>query len=899
MMKICFYLRYHTRFGQLMLLDGNFMTHEKGKESELLEMTYLNNECWMARIEVDPVQQTSLHYKYYLRSDDGSLHPEGENDRVIDLSRITAQELHLTDTWNYSGEFQNVFYTAPFQETLFPRLPSAVLKEKAWRGNTHIFRVKAPLLEKDEVLCLCGSMPALGDWSTETPVILNKEGNWWTAKLNLAGQPFPVAYKYGVYHLKKKQFIRFEDGNNRILFDAPAKGKVQVLHDGFALLPNNTWRGTGVSVPVFSIRTGNGYGVGEFPDLKLLVDWAHRAGMKMIQILPVNDTTATHTWTDSYPYAAVSAFALHPIYLNPEKLAGKEQDKLVKKWRKTRKTLNDLPELDYEKVMQFKWSAFRELYDALKEEVFQDESYKSFFQQHRHWLEPYAAFCYLRDKYGTSDYTRWKTHSVYEEKSIRKLTARASKHFDEIGFQYFIQYHLHLQLEEAVTYAHGKGIVIKGDIPIGIYRHSADAWVDPSLYNMDQQAGAPPDDFAVKGQNWGFPTYNWKKMQEDGFSWWRKRFEQMSHYFDAFRIDHILGFFRIWSIPLHAVEGIMGRFVPAVPVHINEISARSISFDHTRFCKPFINDAIIWELFDGDAEHIKTHFVQHVGEGLYEMRPGFDTQRKVEAWFHQLEPGDYQHKFKTGLYDLLSNVIFFPDEKEPLAMFHFRFGMQQTISFRELDHYTKTQLEELYVDYFFRRQDFHWKEEAMHKLPDLKAATNMLICGEDLGLVPACVPDVMKELGILSLEIQRMPKGNTSFFHPSTAPYLSVITPATHDMSTIRGWWEEDRSRTQEFYNHVLGQWGEAPHFCEAWINKAILLQHLYSPAMWCVFQVQDILGIDERLRRENPHEERINVPANPKNYWRYRMHIPLEELLRQKTFTEEIQTYIRQSGRG
>ena len=232
-------------------------------------------------------------------------------------------------------------------------------------------------------------------------------------------------------------------------------------------------------------------------------------------------------------------------------------------------------------------------------------------------------------------------------------------------------------------------------------------------------------------------------------------------------------------------------------------------------------------------------------------------------------------------------------------MFHFRFGMQQTISFRELDQYTKTQLEELYVDYFFRRQDFHWKEEAMHKLPDLKSATNMLICGEDLGLVPACVPDVMKELGILSLEIQRMPKGNTSFFHPSTAPYLSVITPATHDMSTIRGWWEEDRSRTQEFYSHVLGQWGEAPHFCEAWINKAILLQHLYSPAMWCVFQVQDILGIDERLRRENPHEERINVPANPKNYWRYRMHIPLEELLRQKTFTEEIQTYIRQSGRG
>src|SRR4029079_3498020 len=139
--------------------------------------------------------------------------------------------------------------------------------------------------------------------------------------------------------------------------------------------------------------------------------------------------------------------------------------------------------------------------------------------------------------------------------------------------------------------------VLKGDIPIGIYRYGCDAWTNPSLYNMNEQAGAPPDDFAVKGQNWGFPTYNWSKMKENNFSWWRRRFDQMSNYFDAFRIDHILGFFRIWSIPENEVQGIMGRFIPALAVHVNEFGENGIWFDHYRYCKPYITDEVLNEIF--------------------------------------------------------------------------------------------------------------------------------------------------------------------------------------------------------------------------------------------------------------------------------------------------------------
>jgi 4-alpha-glucanotransferase len=175
----------------------------------------------------------------------------------------------------------------------------------------------------------------------------------------------------------------------------------------------------------------------------------------------------------------------------------------------------------------------------------------------------------------------------------------------------------------------------------------------------------------------------------------------------------------------------------------------------------------------------------------------------------------------------------------------------------------------------------------------------MLVCGEDLGMVPTCVPEVMRQLGVLSLEIQRMPKDSQSeFFHPSNAPYLSVVTPSTHDMSTIRGWWEEDASKTQRFYSNILGRRGIAPLHCTADINKEIIIQHLHSPAMWCIFQLQDIMGMDGTNRRKDPAEERINIPADPKHFWKYRMHMGLDDLINKTEFNKELRTYVTSSGR-
>jgi 4-alpha-glucanotransferase len=412
---------------------------------------------------------------------------------------------------------------------------------------------------------------------------------------------------------------------------------------------------------------------------------------------------------------------------------------------------------------------------------------------------------------------------------------------------------------------------------------------------MELQAGAPPDAFAAKGQNWGFPTYNWPRMAADGYAWWKQRFAQMGNYFDAFRIDHILGFFRIWSSPAHAVEGILGYFVPALPLEVEEFSARGIFFDRERFLKPFINDFVLAEIFSDEADFVLREFLDVGGDGGYSLKPQFATQRQVENHFAAQPKNARAEKLKLGLFDLISNVILL----EADGKLHFRFAIEQTLSFKNLAPDQQLKLRELYIDYFFRRQDEFWKRQALQKLPALKRVTNMLICGEDLGLVPACVPEVMRDLGFLSLEIQRMPKVfGQEFSRPADAPYLSVITPGTHDMSTIRGWWTEDRARTQKFFNTELLLPGDAPREATPEIVEAVLRQHLASPAMWSIFQLQDLLGMDGQLRRADMDAERINVPALPNFYWRYRLHLTLEQIQAAEEFNLHLTKLIRENSR-
>lgn len=898
-MKFQFYLRYSTQYGESLWIGGNTESLGMNDADRLMPLQHLNNDFWTLIIDISPsdLLGQQLQYKYFFRTKEGEFVSEFNAFRTVDWPQAELESIKVYDVWNYAGEFENVFYTAPFTKFLLPAAPD--VSEYTFENISHLFEIKAPLLKENEVVCLMGSDISSTPWNITGPILLKKENDSWKVGLNLHGCNFPIAYKYGVYNIHEKKLVCFEDGFNRICFKASSLKEQLLMRDGFIHLPNNTWRGAGLAIPVFSLRSKNGLGIGEFNDLPLLVDWAVTTGLSMIQILPVNDTTATHTWKDSYPYAAISAFALHPIFLNIETVAGGKHSKLIADIQSKKKELNALQDVDYEQVLQLKMDTLRFLFNKDGEACLRSKGYKNFFIQNEDWLKPYAAFCYLRDTFHTSDYNQWEKYALYSEEIVNGFFDPKAPQCAEVGFYCYLQYHLHIQLKAAVEYAHKKRVVLKGDIPIGVYRYGCDTWVSPELYKMHFQAGAPPDDFAAVGQNWGFPTYNWRRMQADHFAWWHKRFRQMNDYFDAFRIDHILGFFRIWSIPIHAVQGIMGKFDPCIPVYMHEFGNYGIHVDYDRFCKPYITDAVLQQIFGDKADMVKTTFLQHTGNESYALLPEFDTQIKIRDFFNDHASVVLNTQTLSGLYDLVSNVILFAEDSSHGNEFHFRIAMEKTTSFQSLPQHEKDGLWALYIDYFFRRQDDFWKKESLNKLPSLKAATNMLVCGEDLGMVPSCVPEVMKHLGILSLEIQRMPKqSHKEFFNPAEAPYLSVVTPSTHDMSTVRGWWQENRQVTQRFYNTMLGHYGEAPFYCEPWISRSILLQHLHSPAMWSVFQLQDILGISGKLRREKPEEERINVPANPCHYWRYRMHLYLEDLLLETDFNEELHSYIKGSGR-
>lgn len=910
-MQIKFQFNYRTKFREVIKISGNIPQLGSNNADNAPEMFPVNGEAgeWDCIIELpDDTKIEKISYKYIIENlDTGNRYFEWGEDRVLELKKDTDKDLIIVDNWRSYYEPHNVFYYSAFADVIFKRSKKRQKADKKIIDNSYnvIFKICNLRVNKNHSVAIIGNIKELSNWDKSNPIILN-ENNYpeWSTTVSFKTLKHPIVYRYCIVDTKTKKIITEETSDRILEIDKKQKNNIIVRSDESFGFQQKYWKGAGVAIPVFSLRSENGHGVGEFLDIKLLVDWAKKTGIKLIQILPINDTVATHTWTDSYPYAAISVFALHPIYLNL-KAIGNLSTKITQEIiDDQKKILNDKEKVDYEAVMKIKSRFYKLIFDEQKEDFFADKKFIKFFNENKHWLKPYAAFSYLRDLFGTPDFNQWGRFSKADEKTIDELTSDKAAHYDDIAVHYFIQYHLHIQLLEAAEYARKSGVVLKGDIPIGIFRHSVDAWVAPELYNMDVQAGAPPDDFSDFGQNWKFPTYNWDEMAKDNYSWWQNRMKKMADYFDAFRIDHILGFFRIWEIPENQVQGLMGYFNPSIPVYRNEFNEKGIPFDFYRFCTPFIRDYMLNDIFGDQVEHVKNTYLIEYEPGKFHFKTEYDNQKKIEQHIAISEsdsPDIRQRKqfIMNGLFRLISEVLFLKYPHLDQETYVPRHSLYKTYSFRELGHDVQQKIMELYDHYYFQRNEEFWKQQAYVKLPAIKDATDMLICGEDLGMIPKSVPQVMNDLNILSLEIQRMPKNpKVEFEHPDNYPYMSVATPSSHDTSTIRGWWEEDPAKSQYFYNHILGKMGGSPYFCEPWLVKDIIVQHIYSPSMWVVFPIQDLLGMDENLRFGNANDERINVPANPRHYWRYRMHISLEDLLKQDYFNNLVKNMFTESGR-
>ena len=490
-----------------------------------------------------------------------------------------------------------------------------------------------------------------------------------------------------------------------------------------AIFDQPGFRGAGTAIPVFSLRSEDDFGIGEFKDLHALIDWAAATGQCIIQLLPVTDTTRKGEWKDSYPYSPVSAFALHPIFMNLQALGIKEGVK----FKKLQQELNSLPEIDWPRVFEAKMGYIRKAFLRRGAKDMQSPSYRKFEAENAEWLPEYAGFCAKRDKLEP-EYYCW------------------------------MQYHLDKQLYAEVKYARSKGVSLKGDLPIGVSGDSAEAYWHPQLFNLDSTAGAPPDYFSRDGQYWGFPTYNWEEMAKDNYAWWKARLKKMSRYFDAFRIDHILGFFRIWEIPQGFHTGTAGYFNPALPYSAAEI---------------------------------------------------YNMQLPIDGLFHE----DPRH---PGMY-------------QPLI----------TPASQNLPQWQQERFGALYNDFFYHRHDEFWRRNAEKKLPELLSATGMLACGEDLGMVPDCVPEVMEHEKILSLKMRGMDqKGEWN--------YLSVCSTSSHDMETLRMQCQNDP---------------------EPWEVRNMLGEFLNSPSMLAIFPLQDWLALGQERGAHQPaggSQPQVALPHAP-----------------------------------
>ena len=807
-MKLLFNIEYQTTFGEYLML--NILSKDNASKVTQYKMSALDGTHWSYQLTKTAKPGTYIDYYYSVyRGDDETRHEWLVEPHRVEFAAQKGTCYTIFDHWIDIPE-DAYLYSSAFTDCIMACQRELSMPTEFER--TVRLKVRAPQLRIGQQLAVVGGCDALGNWDANKALpMFEHEYHEWVVSLDASTLPQTFEFKFVMLGIDQPLW---EEGPNRTISLINIEAYEVVIYElsqsNFSVF---SWKGAGMVIPIFSLRSKGSFGVGDFGDLKMMVDWANKTNMRVIQVLPINDTNMTGTWQDSYPYNSISIYALHPQYTDFRQLPEIKDEKLKNKFEQLRQELNALPQIDYERMFAAKMDYLHILFDQEWKRVKATKDYKQFFDDNKDWLVPYAQFCVNRDKYGTADFNQWPKESS-------KFKVQSSKSLD---FWYFVQYNLDKQMQSAHEYARQHRVILKGDIPIGISRDGVEAWVEPKYFNLNGQAGAPPDPFSADGQNWGFPTYNWDEMLKDDCAWWVRRFRKMAQYFDAYRIDHVLGFFRIWEIPVPEKSGLMGQFSPALGLSKEEIEAYGVNF----------NDGLF--------------LVDH---------------KRNDRW-------------------------------------HPRIAVQYQQAYEELDEGQKYNFNRLYNDYFYRRNNQFWYQEAMKKLPRLTQATRMLVCAEDLGMVPDCVPWVMKELRILSLEIQSMPKDDkVRFGHLSQNPYLSVCTISTHDMPTLRQWWDEDKERTQEYFNTMLYRGGNAPHPLPGWLAKDIVSRHLTSPSMLCLLSLQDWLSIDEKLRLPDQNAERINIPANPRHYWRYRMHLTIEDLMQADSFNEEIKTLITQSGR-
>lgn len=894
-MKLHFSIDYHTQWGQQIGVILRAHTQQGRVHESIVLLDTADGHQWKGDHMLSLPGVLWFEYIYMVYASGRIIRREWKY-AWRKFRWDASKEFILPDRWQAVPSCAHL-YSSAFGVV---RNQTSVAPSGTYFTRTLRFRVHIPTLHPNEQPAILGSIPVVGSWQPEKALPLEPVGlHEWGIALSAEGMQFPFEYKYVLLDKATGAVLHWEEGDNRTTqFKGLERDQILAYQDGMARFPFTRTKAAGVVIPLFSIRTEHSWGVGDFGDLMRMTDWAESVGMKAIQLLPIYDTNTSGSWGDSYPYSCNSVYALHLQYLDMNRLPRLADEEKMQDYLKRAGELNLMPQLDYEAVYRLKSAFIADSFAQNGAEVLGTPEFDAYFKENAFWLRPYAAYIYLRTQKGTADFNQWGEYAIYHAQNVMQLLDMEPEAAQSAQLTYYTQFLLYRQMKEAHEHAHQKGILLKGDIPIGVCPHAVDVWMEPHFFHRDGQAGAPPDAFSANGQNWGFPTYNWDAIIEDGCRWWTRRLEKMAEFFDAYRIDHVLGFFRIWEIPSHAVHGLLGYFTPALPLTVQEIEKFGMEFRKDYFTRPYIADWVLEELFGEQKQLVKRKFLNALGYDWYEMKPEFATQKQIQAFFGRCRSSALRDRLRDGLYELISNVLFIEDPRQP-EHYHPRITGAQSFVFQTLTQREKDAFARLYEEFYYHRHNAFWYEQAMKKLPQMADATDMLPCAEDLGMVPECVGWVLKELQILTLEIQSMPKGmNGRFAHLEENPYHSVATIFTHDMPTLRLWWKEDPETTAQYYHEILQKDGEPPAGIPGWLCEEIIGRHLFSPSMLCLISWQDWMSMDDRLRNPDEESERINVPANPHHYWRYRMHLTVEQLQQEQALNEKIRTLIHRSGR-
>ncbi|MDD6393916.1 MAG: 4-alpha-glucanotransferase [Prevotella sp.] len=896
-MKFCFFINYRTNWGESVHAiitstndNGRQRTHNVPLLSE-------DGDSWHTEtvlMEMRKGQIRDISYHYQIEDSNGNIVRKEWNSikRVVHCE--ADKNFLLYDFWRDTPLLWHLYTDVVRGKCSSGRIEKNKNRLPIYR-KTVIFKVSAPQLADDEILAICGNHPSIGDWSPSRYIKMTYCGNHeWNLALNTENINHALEYKYVVVDRNTNRLRKWEEGDNRVThFETLHDGQVAIEDGGSIHVMEKTWKASGVSVPLFSLRTKDSFGIGDMGDLLKTIDWCSMCGIRVIQLLPINDTGNSAGWNETNPYNSISAFAINPIYFDASELIPENSMERTE-FNRRRMELEAYRHCDYKAVGNVKQIYIDYLFNKNGKREMSTDDYKEFSNNNAFWLNAYAIFKAMSKRHGTSDFRKWEVAANYEMGKLEKLLDDDSEMRKETEKVKYIQYRLNRQLAKASSYARKKGISLMCDMQTGFRLDSVEVWQHPDIFDMTMRMGIPPYDGDRNGQNWRFPIYIRCSEWEE---WMRNRIKYLERYFDVMRIDHIAALFALWAIPQNNFTPVLGHFIPSLPLSAEEITGYGLTFRKELMTKPFVNDEEIERGFGIHADYVKEVFLNKLPYNMYGLKTEYDCQEKIENMFRDKQD-ENSIWIRDGLKRICTNVLFIEDEKYR-NMYHPRvYGYNQPL-FAVLSSNDRDAYMRIYNNYYGDRHQYLWKNNGEHTLLNILEDSKMLVCAEDMGYRPHGMDEVIEKLRILSTEVQTLPKNDYyEFGHTEAYPYRSIATTGTHDMPSLRVWWEEDKARVQRYYATRLHKEGIAPKSLPPRLAEEIIARHMYSPSMLCMICMQDWLAMDSILREDNVQCERINNPNDCFNKWDYRMGTTIDALLSSGTFNGKIKEMVARSKR-